>query len=755
MSDQVIDTNRTRGSDLIGNTVADSTPNWTGPQRPAPHAPNIVVVLLDDMGWSDFGCFGSEIATPTIDSLAASGLRMTNFHVTPLCSPTRASLLTAKNHHSVGMRFLAVTDTGFPNSRGELPEDIATIPGLLKERGYGTYLAGKWHLAPQKELSPAGPHGNWPLARGFERFYGFLGGASDQYLPELYQDNSPVPAPEDPEYHLSSDLVDRSIGYLRDHAAFRPEDPFYLQLAFGATHAPFQAPKEYIDRYRGRFDAGWEHTRRERLARQKTLGIVPEPTELTEQDRTVPDWESLSQEERQLAARGQEAYAGFLEHTDKQLERLVDWLRESGQWENTIIAVFSDNGAAGDGGRLGTTNVVGPYNNLSLPIADEMAGLEEIGDRDHPAHYATGWAMASNTPFRLFKQYVDLGGVRSPLVIHWPERIADGGGSRDHYLHVVDLAASFLDCGIHRDDPERDGVLEMVDGLPFLGVLDVADAPSPRRTQVYEMLGHRAIWHEGWKATTRHIPGNAYENDVWRLYNTEADFSESKDLAAAHPQRLKGLISLWWQEARGSGMLPLDDRTLKELLGVDSPGAATLRSTLVLRPGQSHLGFTSRLTGTQRSMVVDARLVDRSAGDEGVILASGTGYGGYVLYLRDDRLEFEHHFLGEHVASSSTRTVPRGNSVVGFRLRRVEGRSAELTLTIDGVGSGELAIPTTSTQHAFYGLDVGRDPGGQVSTAYDAGSFAFPDRVLRDVAIRFLDDPGDLDLIALHAEANQ
>ncbi len=740
------------GTGRIGDTIAESTPAWAAPRRPAPGAPDIVVVLLDDMGWSDFGCFGSEIATPTIDALAGDGLRMTNFQVTPLCSPTRASLLTGRDHHAIGMRFLAVADSGFPNSRGEVARDVTTIPAELRDRGYGTYLAGKWHLAPQTELTPAGPFHNWPLARGFERFYGFLGGASDQYAPELYRDNSPVPPSEDPDYHLSSDLVDRSIDYLRDHVAFRPDDPFYLQLAFGATHAPFQAPKEYIDRYRGRYDAGWDRLRAERLERQKQLGVVPAGTGLTERDPAVPEWQDLSDDEKRVAARGQEAFAGFLEHTDAQLARLVEWLREHGRLDNTLIAVFADNGAAGDGGRIGTTSVIGPYNGISLGLDQELAGLPDAGDPNHPAHYATGWAMSGNTPFRLYKQYVELGGVRSPLVLHWPDRIDDAGATRDQYTHVTDLAASLLDAAIEAAEPEREHLLRELDGKSFLPVLDHPDAPAPRETQVFEMLGHRAIWHRGWKATTVHKQGTSYDGDTWRLYDTTTDFSESRDLSATEPGKLAELLALWWAEARKSGLLPLDDRSLKELLGLGGPIARPL-NRLVLSPGQSRLGFTTRLTGTDRSMRVTATLAGRAADDEGVLLASGTGYGGYVLYILGSRLCFEHNFLGTRVTCTSQPGLPTGDFEVGFDLVRGAGRSADVTLNIAGTPAGSVHIPVTSMQLAFYGLDVGKDPGSRVSTAYP-DAFGFSPEVLRSVTIQFA-EPTDQAHMAKQAEAEQ
>ncbi|MCZ9884929.1 arylsulfatase [Arthrobacter sp. B2a2-09] len=739
----------------IGPTVAESVPWWGDEARPATGAPNVIVIVLDDTGWSDFGCFGSEIATPNIDSLADEGVRFNNFHVTPLCSPTRASLLTGKNHHSVGMRFLAVADTGFPNARGELPQGVPTVPGMLRDRGYGTYLVGKWHLAPQHELTPAGPFSNWPLARGFERFYGFLGGASDQYAPELYRDNSPVEPSMDPEYHLSADLVDQSIRYLSDHSSFRPEDPFFLQLAFGATHAPFQAPAEWINRYRGRYTEGWDRLRGERLARQKRVGIVPEDTRLTERDSAVPEWDELTEAQRRIASGGQEAFAGFLEHTDAQIGRLMSWLGDAGLLENTLVAVFSDNGAAGDGGPLGTTNVIGPYNNLSLSESAELAALETIGDRDNPAHYATGWAMAGNTPFRLYKQYVDLGGTRSPLVVRWPGK-APAGEVRSQFVHVIDLVATLLESAVPAESPERESLLAEMHGSSVLPLLKDGSAASPRSTQYFEMLGHRAILHDGWKAVSRHVPGVPFPEDVWRLYDTTRDFSESNDLAQGRPAALSVLEGLWWAEAERYGVLPLDDRSLKELLGATPEAAHQPRETLVLRAGQSHLGFTTRLTGSSRDMDVSARLVRQTGTEQGVILASGTRYGGYVLYILDDRLCFEHRFLGEHIVVRSEIPVPAGPSTAGFRLRQGGGGSAGLDLVIDGLQAGAGQIPTTSTQLAFYGLDVGLDRASQVSDAYTAHStFPLPPGALKDVTIDFAAAAHDTALLSLNMEANQ
>ncbi|MHB1782879.1 MAG: arylsulfatase, partial [Acidimicrobiales bacterium] len=494
----------------IGTTVHESTPHWPE-RRERNGAPNVVVVVFDDTGWADFGCFGSEIATPTLDRLAAGGTRLTNFHVTPLCSPTRACLLTGRNHHSVGMRFLAVADTGFPNARARLPLGVPTLPGVLRDHGYGTYLSGKWHLAPQEELTPAGPFANWPLARGFDRFYGFLSGANDEFAPELISDNSPAVHPGGEDYHLSADLVDHAIGFLSDHVGFRPADPFFLQLAFGATHAPFQAPERYIERYRGVFDGGWEATRAARLERQMALGVVPPGTDLTEHDAEVPRWEELSDEERRSSATCQEAYAGYLEHADAELGRLVDWLEQQQQLDETVIVVFSDNGAAGDGGRTGAASVIALYNDLGHDRSASAIPLAEIGSRTGPAHYATGWAMASNTPFRLYKQYVDLGGVRSPCIVRWRGGMPAAQQISAEFAHVIDLAPTILEAaGCLETDAGR-----AMHGRSLRPVLVGASTGEPR-TQYFEMLGHRGIWHDGWKAVTRHRLGAPFADDRWR-----------------------------------------------------------------------------------------------------------------------------------------------------------------------------------------------------------------------------------------------
>lgn len=734
---------------VVGPTVDESTPDWPEPRR-RNGAPNVVVVVFDDTGWSDFGCFGSEIATPTLDRLAVGGTKLTNFHVTPLCSPTRACLLTGRNHHSVGMRFLAVADTGFPNARARLPVGVPTLPGLLREQGYGTYLSGKWHLAPQEELTPAGPFGNWPLARGFDRFYGFLSGANDEFAPELISDNSPAAHVGGEEYHLSADLVDHAIGFLSDHVVFRPDDPFFLQLAFGATHAPFQAPEQYLNRYRGVFDAGWEASRAARLERQLALGIIPRGTELTEHDADVPRWGELNDEERSRAAACQEAYAAYLEHADAELGRLVSFLEQQELLDETLIVAFSDNGAAGDGGRTGAASVIALYNDLGHDRSASAIPISEIGSRTGPAHYATGWAMASNTPFRLYKQYVDLGGVRSPCIVRWPRLSAAKPVSSD-FAHVIDLAPTILEAAGCLDTESG----QAMHGRSLRPALTGKPAGEPR-TQYFEMLGHRGIWHDGWKAVTRHRPGTPFDEDCWRLYDTRDDFAECHDLADKEPELLASLQQRWHEEAERFDVYPLDDRSLKQMLMMRDPRKARWRRSWRLLATQSHLSFTSGICGSARPVRITLRLAGRREGDEGVLLASGTCYGGYVLYVLDGKLVFEHVLIGERVSCSAPDRLPLGDVDLAIEFRSAAPPGGTVVLEVAGRRVATQHLPAVARQPAFYGIDVGRDRVSQISTAYaDRGEFPYRSDGIVDVTLEFLDLEGDVADVTEQLERTQ
>ncbi|WP_281242099.1 arylsulfatase [Ruania alba] len=699
------------------------------------------MVMLDDTGFSDLGCYGSEIRTPTIDRLAAAGLRYSNFHVTPLCSPTRASLLTGRNHHSVGMRFLADLDTGYQNSRGRVDPDVTTLPAALRERSYGTYLVGKWHLTPAHEITPSGPYQNWPLAKGFDRFYGFLDGCTDQHTPELYEDHHQV-SPGADGYHLSTDLCDRAIGYVTEHVTFRPHDPFYLQLAFGATHAPFQAPEEYIAPYRDIFAKGWDRTRTDRLHRQVELGIVPEETALADRNPSVPAWSDLSDDEQELYVHLQAAYAGFLEHADAQLGRVIEALERTGELDNTIVMVMSDNGASREGARNGgvDTNVV--YSHVPYSLEQQRRRLGEIGGPGAGAHYPEGWAMAGNTPFRYWKQFVDLGGVRSPLIVHWPEGVADVDAVRSQFAHVIDLAPTVLDCAGAEPSPQ-------MHGESIAESFRRSAAPPTRSTQYWEMFGHRAILHGRWRAVTAHEEGAGYDLSEWRLYDTETDFAETTDVAADHPDVVQLLDELWWREAELHGVFPVDDRPLKLLLneGVGVRLGLAGQDQVVLRPGAGHVPVSTKLAGIGRSQRVRAHLHAWDSSHEGVMLASGTGYGGYVLYIQGGQLVFEHVAIGERVRVQG-RLTTAGDVTVGFEVRTADDHSAQVRLLQGEEEIGKVDVPFTFGHLSFWGVDVGRDRLCQVSDAYP-GEFAFPDEVLDRVEITVLSALNEDDLVDL------
>ena len=551
---------------VIGRTEAESEPWWPTPPHPGDDAPNVVVILLDDTGFSHFGCFGSDLATPNIDALAADGVRFSNFHVTPLCSPTRASLLTGRNHHTVGMRAISNFDSGYPHMRGHITDHATTMAEVLRDQGYATFAVGKWHLCPMESASAAGPYDQWPLQRGFDRFYGFLEGETDQFSPDLVYDNHHIEPPAGPGdgYHLSEDLVDNAIRFVHDSVSIRPDRPFFTYLAFGAMHAPHQAPADYLAKWRGRFDDGWDAARERWFARQIDMGLLPPDTELAPRNPGVEPWDSLPENQKRLAARLQEAFAAFLEHTDVQIGRFLDDLERLGVLDDTVVLLLSDNGASQEGGEFGVMHEM-KYFNMILETPDEaVRRIDDIGGPHSHANYPWGWAQAGNTPFKWYKQNTHEGGVHVPLIVRWPSRITDAGGIRDQFHHVNDIAPTVYELlGVTAPDVYRGLEQLPVSGTSMVYALDGPDEPSRKGSQYYEMFGHRAIISDGWKAVTRHVKGVPFDDDVWELYHLDEDRSECHDLAATHPDELAALVSQWWVEAEAEGVLPLDDRDIE------------------------------------------------------------------------------------------------------------------------------------------------------------------------------------------------
>jgi arylsulfatase len=719
----------------IGRTVADSEPWWPDEPRPREGAPNVVVVVFDDVGFAQWGCYGSTLATPRLDALAAAGLRFVNFHTTALCSPTRACMLTGRNHHAVGMRAISNFDTGFPNMRGAIPKGAATLAELLRAQGYGTYMVGKWHLAPMHEASPAGPFRNWPLGRGFDRFYGFLQGETDQFRPELVQDNHYVDAPKRAEdgYHLTEDLVDRAIAYASDHVSAAPDRPFFTYLAFGACHAPHQAPDEYLQRWRGKFDEGWDVMRERWFARQKELGIVPADTVLPPRNPGVPAWTELTDNERRFAARLMEAFAAFLEHTDAHLGRYVDALRDMGQLDNTLFVAMSDNGASQEGGRTGVLDEMLYFNGMKEDVDRAVERLDLIGTADSHTNYPWGWAMCGNTPLKRYKQNTHAGGVRDPFVVHWPARVKDAGGIRRQFHHVTDVAPTVLEIlGLQPPD-EFEGVKQMpMHGTSMAYALadDAAGAPTRKRTQYFEMFGHRGIWHEGWKAVCYHTFGGDYEQEQWELYHADADASEAIDLAQKHPDKLKQLVDLWWAEAERHGVLPLDDRRGAELFrSAQARGRATRRDRFVLYPPVSRYNADIAPPTGARPFVLTAD-VELGDGRNGTIVARGSSNGGYALFVRDRRLVFDYNHFHAHTQVTSGVELPPGPCTVGVRMDR-DGKAGTATLLVDGAEVGSVHIPQMAAMVSSTGMDVGRS---QAPVCHDyEPPFEFEGRIRRVV----------------------
>lgn len=725
----------------IGRTLAESTPYWPEKPRPPKGSPNILVILFDDVGFSDFGCYGSPIRTPTIDKLAAEGLRYTGFHTTAMCSTTRAALLTGRNHHSVGMGCLANFDSGFPGYRGKITKEAGTLPEILRGHGYGTYMVGKWHATPLSEVGASGPYDGWPLGRGFNRYYGFMDAETDQYSPELVRDNTPVDAPKGylHGYHLTEDLVDESIRFVADHIADAPEQPFLLWLALGACHAPHQAPKEIIESYDEVFAEGWDVERARRLERQKALGIVPAETKLPPPNDGVRPWESYTDDERKVFTRLQSAFAGMLDHADQHLRRLVEFLEKAGVKDDTLILVLSDNGASQEGGPLGFVNAMGPYNMKFEPMPEKLANIDKIGGPDSHSNFPHGWAQASNTPLRRYKQNTHGGGIRDPLVISWKNGLPARGETRDQFAHACDLTPTLLDL-LGLDAPEViAGVPQMpVDGVSFAASLTDAAAPAKGKSQYFEMFGHRGLWKDGWKAVAFHPPGAPFDGDIWELYHLDADFSETDDLAAQEPERLKALVDEWWREAERCNVLPLDDR-FGPRFAENALRNQGQRKKFVFHKGMGHLPGDCAPDVRSRSYVIEAD-VNLAVGEEGVLVAHGDATSGYSLFVRDGRLHHTLNVGGLRTTVSSDRDIPAGHRKLGVRVIQGDGRT--FTLTIDGEPAGELKTHMGfMTLISWSGLDIGRDRGSAVGDY--AEPFTFTGR-LRNVTVT-MDADQDLD----------
>ena len=732
----------------INVDIRDSVPDWGRYEQPrAPKgSPNILFIVWDDVGFGTMEPFGGSIEAPTMKRLAEGGLRYAQFHTTALCSPTRACLLTGRNHTTVGMACIEEATTGFPGSNGRIPQETATLAEVLVERGYNTYAVGKWHLVPEEEGNMASSKRNWPNGRGFERFYGFLGGETNQWYPDLVYDNHMIEPPATPAegYHLSKDLAEQAIKMIRDSKQISPDKPFFMYFCPGCAHAPHHVWKEWADQYKGKFDDGYEKYREATLERQKSMGLLPLETELTPINPlidekgpegqgwpmldTVRPWGSLTDDEKRLFARMAEVYAGFVTYTDQQIGRIIDYLAESGQLENTIVVAMSDNGASGEGGPNGSVNENLFFNGIPDDIAANLEMIDALGSEATYNHYPTGWATAFCTPFKLFKRYAAWsGGTCDMLIISWPKEIK-GGGIRHQYHHAVDIVPTVLDClGISMPREVKGYTQWPLEGVSMRYTFDNADAPTRKDLQYYSMLGSRAVWREGWKACTTHptlSDWGRFGQDRWQLYQTDEDRSEARDLAAEHWEKLEDLKGLWFTAAGRFNGLPIDDRTPVEVLTSPRPRPAEGVERSVYFPGTEPVPEAVAPIIINRSYKIGALVDVPAAGSEGILFQEGTRFGGHALYIKDEQLKYTYNFVGMSTTTiTSGEKVPPGENIILAATFDREGEEPKgvafgaLTLYFNDKKVGEGKI---RTQPGRFGLGsyctVGRGYGSGVTT---------------------------------------
>ena len=729
---------------IIGRTLAESEPHFEDRPHPGNGAPNVVIVLLDDTGFAQFGCYGSDIDTPNIDGLAAGGVQFTNFHVTPVCSPTRAALLTGRSQHAVGMRGLSGWVTGFPHSAGHISNAAATVAEVLRDEGYATLCAGKWHLMPGTHISAAGPFDQWPLGRGFERFYGFLPGETDQFNPELVRDNTYVDPPTTPEegYHLSEDLVDQLLVMINDNKGLRPDRPFFAYLPFGATHAPHQAPQEYLDKYRGHYDEGWDLVRQRWFKRQIELGVIDPDTTLAPRNPGVEPWDDLGENQQRFACRLQEAFAAFLDHTDDQIGRFVDGLRAMEELDNTILVLLSDNGASQEGGASGTMHEVKHFQGIKESPDDAVERIDDIGGPSSHTNYPWGWAQCGNSPFRWYKTLTHEGGVHVPMVVHWPAGLGNAAGTkRSQFAYVSDIVPTIYEIlGITPPDTYRGTEQMPVTGHSFASVLDDVDAPATNTLQYFEFAGNRALIVERdgvwWKAVTRHLPGTDFDTEPWELFDLTADPSECHDLADTKPDRLVELIDLWWQEAETHGVLPLDERRLELFIPhLDDHSVHRTDRRYTYRPPMTPIPTRTAASLTDSVVDITAR-VTSAVGDEGVLLATGNENSGCSLFVQNQRFVVDYNAFGDHTVVESSIEVPAGDCTLAVHLER-DGSAGRVEVSIDGQACGWEIIPLYLVTFTSVGVSVGEDHGSAVSARYSA-PFAFAG-TLHDITIQLPD----------------
>lgn len=722
------------------------------PLLPPDGAPNVLIVLLDDIGFGASSTFGGPCRTPTADRLAAGGLRYNRFHTTALCAPTRAALLSGRNHHSVGMGSITETATSAPGNSSMRPNTKAPLAMTLKLNGYSTAQFGKCHEVPVWQASPMGPFDAWPsVGGGFETFYGFIGGENNQWDPALYEGTTPVEPPATPEqgYHLTEDLADRAVNWVRQQKALMPDKPFFVYFAPGATHAPHHVPKEWADRYAGQFDEGWDVQRERTFARQKELGVIPADADLTSRHAEIPAWHDMPDELKPALARQMEVYAGFLEHVDHHVGRLIDAIEDLGVLDNTIVYyMIGDNGASAEGTLNGAFNEMANFNGMAALETPEfmVSKMDELGSPSSYNHYAVGWAWAMNAPFQWTKQVAShWGGTRNGTIVHWPHGIAERGGLRTQFTHVIDVAPTILEAAGLPEPTMVNGVQQSpIEGTSMLFTFNHSDAPEGHDLQYFEMFGNRGIYHRGWSAVTKHrtpwvMTGGAlpaFDDDVWELYDGSSDYSQAHNLAAAEPEMLAKLQRLWLIEATKYNVLPIDDRGAERF----EPSMAG-RPTLIhgksqqFFPGMGRLSESSVLSIKNKSFSVTADVVVPDSGADGVIIAQGGRFGGWTVYAKQGKAKFIYNVLGiQEFATEADLPIPVGNHQVRMEFAYDGGglaKGGDVTLYYDGtaVGTGRVEATQPMIFSADETTDIGYESGTTVTPDYTPATSRFTGKI--------------------------
>jgi arylsulfatase A-like enzyme len=709
-------------------------------------APNVLIVLIDDMGFGQASAFGGPIHMPTLENLANSGLRYNQFHTTALCSPTRTALLTGRNHHVNNMGSITETATAFPGQTGQRPNSIAPLAEMLRLNGYSTAAFGKYHETPAWEVSQSGPTDRWPTRSGFDHFYGFIGGETNQWAPAVYEDMSRVELPKDPNYHFTTDMTNQAIRWMSAEKSLTPDRPFFMYFATGATHAPHQAPKEYIEKYKGKFDEGWDKLREETLARQIKLGVVPAGTKLAPKPEAIKDWEKLSADERRLFARQMEVFAGFGEHTDHEIGRLVEALKDLGQLDNTLIFYeVGDNGASAEGTMNGCFNEMTYFNGVPESVEDILKHYDNLGGPDSYPHYAAGWAVAGDTPFTWTKQVAgSYGGCRNPLVVHWPKGIAAKGEVRSQWHHVIDVAPTVLEAAGLPEPKSVNGTAQTpIQGVSMVYSFGNARAPSTHKTQYFEIFGNRGIYDNGWLAHTVHrAPWESqarapFAKDKWELYHVAEDFSSATDLASGNPSKLKELQALFLTEAAANQALPLDDRFLERTNAamVGRPDLMAGRTSLTVYDGMIGMTENVFINCKNRSLSITADVEIPKDNANGVILAQAGKFGGWSLYLKDGKPMYAYNFLGlQTYKVRATEAIPPGKATIRFEFAYDGpgmGKGGTGTMLVDGkkVAEGKIDRTQPNFFSADEGADVGLDGETAVSDDYKEGDNAFTGKI--------------------------